>query len=151
MICKQDANFPYPLLTDAPNSYKDSTFILDVNVEENIKHYRFELIYDIDSSFINYLLECNQAQLILIIQSKDNKFYNIKLGEKYKEVSKSRMSLSNRTTIQLVIRSTEEVCFRDNNDLNSFYDEFKNEIYSPKNSVLGFSNTVVLKEVLQNL
>lgn len=145
MIYKKDANFPYPLLTNTSTSYKNSNFKLDVNLHENTHNYRFETSYDIDSNFITKLLENGQAQLILVIQSKDNKFFNLDFGDKFIEIPKSRVSLSKRTTIQLLIQSKEEVAFKENTDLNSFYGEFKDDIVVPKNSILGFSNSVTFE------
>lgn len=143
MIYKKDANFPYPILTNTSNSYYNCSFILDINLEENTNEYIFEIKYDITSPFIEKLLKNGQATLVLIIQSKDNKFFNIEYGQKTKSISKSRISLSKRTTIQLFIQSNEEINFKNNYDLSSFYEEFKDEIYVPKNSILGFSNSVV--------
>lgn len=143
MIYKKDANFPYPILTNTSNSYDNCSFILDINLEENTNEYIFEINYDITSPFIEKLLQNGQATLILIIQSKDNKFFNLEYGQKTKSISKSRISLSKRTTIQLFIQSNEEINFKNNYDLSSFYEEFKDEIDVPKNSILGFSNSVV--------
>lgn len=145
MIYKKDANFPYPLLTNTSTSYKNSNFALDVNLEENTNNYRFQIIYNIDSYFITKLQKNGQAQLILVIQSKDNKFFNLNLGDKFIEVPKSRISVSKRTTVQLLIKSKEEISFKENYDLNSFYEEFKEEIVVPKNSILGFSNSVTFE------
>ena len=145
MIYNKDANFPYPILTNTSNSYDNCSFILDINLEENTNEYVFEINYDITSSFVENLLKGGQATLVLIIQSKDNKFFNIEYGQKSRSISKSRISLSKRTTIQLFIQSNEEINFKNNNDLSSFYDEFKNEINVPKNSILGFSNSVVFE------
>jgi len=133
MIYKKDANFPYPVLTNTSNSYKSCNFILDVNLEENTHSYKFCIDYDIDSEFINGLLENGQAQLILIIQSKDNKFFKLEYGEKDKEIPKTRISLSKRTTIQLLIQSKDDISFKNNNDLSKFYEMFKDEIIVPKN------------------
>lgn len=145
MIYKKDANFPYPILTNTSNSYDNCSFILDINLEENTNEYIFEINYDITSPFIEKLLQDGQATLVLIIQSKDNKFFNIEYGQKTKSISKSRISLSKRTIIQLFIQSNEEINFKNNYDLSSFYEEFKDEIYVPKNSILGFSNSVVFE------
>lgn len=145
MIYKKDANFPYPILTNTSNSYDNCSFILDVNLEENTNEYIFEINYDITSSFIEKLLKDRQATLVLIIQSKDNKFFNIDYGQKTISISKSRISLSKRTTIQLFVQSNEEINFKYNYDLSSFYEEFKDEIDVPKNSILGFSNYVVFE------
>lgn len=143
MIYKKDANFPYPILTNTSNSYDNCSFILDINLEENTNEYIFEINYDITSPFIEKLLQNGQATLVLIIQSKDNKFFNIEYGKKTKSISKSRISLSKRTTIQLFIQSNEKINFKNNYDLSSFYEEFKDEIDVPKNSILGFSNSVI--------
>ena len=143
MIYKKDANFPYPILTNTSNSYDNCSFILDIDLQENTNEYIFEIKYDITSPFIEKLLQNGQATLVLIIQSKDNKFFNIEYGQKTKSISKSRISLSKRTTIQLFIQSNEEINFKNNYDLSSFYEEFKDEIYVPKNAILGFSNSVV--------
>ena len=143
MIYKKDANFPYPILTNTSNSYDNCSFILDINLEENTNEYIFEINYDITSPFIEKLLQNGQATLILIIQSKDNKFFNLEYGQKTKSISKSRIALSKRTTIQLFIQSNEEINFKNNYDLDLFYEGFKDEIYVPKNSILGFSNSVV--------
>ena len=145
MIYKKDVNFPYPLLTNTSNSYDGCNFILDVNLDENTNNYRFQINYEIGSPFINNLLEDGQAQLILVIQSKDNKFYNLGLNEKVKEIPKNRISLSKRTTLQLLIKAKDEICFKENMDLSSFYEEFKDEIIVPKSSILGFSNSVIFE------
>ena len=92
MIYKKDANFPYPILTNTSNSYDNCSFILDINLEENTNEYIFEINYDITSPFIEKLLQNGQATLILIIQSKDNKFFNLEYGQKTKSISKSRIS-----------------------------------------------------------
>ncbi len=142
MIYKKDANFPYPLLTNTSKSYESSNFILDVNLDENSYNYRFEITYEIDSDFVNTLIKNGQAQVVLVIQSKDNKFFNIKPEERFIEIPKSRISINNRTIIQLHLQSKEEISFKDNEDLGSFYRQFKDELVVPKNSILGFSNVV---------
>ena len=145
MIYKKDANFPYPLLTNTSSSYSSSNFILDIELEENTTDYHFGIEYDIDSEFITKLLENKKAELILVIQSRDNKFYNIEFGKKFITIPKSRISLSKRTIVQLLIKSNDEISFKDNEDLNDFYNQFKSAIVVPKNSILGFSNTVTFE------
>lgn len=145
MIYRKDANFPYPVLTNTSNSYDASNFILDVNLQENNKEYYFNFSYELDSPFINRLLETQRAQLYLVIQSKDNKFFPVRMGESSKAIPKSRISLSKRTVVQLLIQSKEAISFKDNGDLSPFYSEFKDEIVVPKNAILGFSNSVIFE------
>jgi len=145
MIYRKDANFPYPVLTNTSNSYDASNFILDVNLQENNKEYYFNFSYELDSPFINHLLETQKAQLYLVIQSKDNKFFSVKMGDTYKAIPRSRISLSKRTVVQLLIQSKEEISFKENEDLSSFYSTFKDEIVVPKHAILGFSNSVIFE------
>lgn len=143
MIYKKDANFPYPLLTNTSTSYETSHFTLDVELQENMQNYRFDIQYEIESEFINTLLDKGQAQLVLVIQSKDNKFFPLRTNQKHIEIPKSRISVSKRTVIQLHLLAKADVPFIDNDDLSEFYQQFKNEIIIPKHSILGFSNIVV--------
>lgn len=142
MIYKKSANFPYPLLSNESTAYSNCEFNLDINLDENSNSYRFYFKYEITSEYIMNLLRDGQAQLILVIQSKDNKFYYLKLQDKYIDIPKTRISLSKRTNIQMSIKVNNEVDFSQNYDLNSFYNEFKDEIVISKNSILGFSNVV---------
>lgn len=143
MIYKKDANFPYPLLTNTSTSYETSHFTLAVELQENMQNYRFDIQYEIESEFISTLLEKEEAQLFLVIQSKDNKFFPLRTNQKHIEIPKSRISVSERTVIQLHLLAKEDVPFNDNDDLSTFYQQFKDEIIVPKHSILGFSNIVV--------
>ncbi|MEG1254409.1 hypothetical protein [Clostridium sp.] len=143
MIYKKDANFPYPILTNVSNSYENCEFILDIDLNENVEDYRFEINCEITSNFINMRLVKGQAQLILVIQSKDNKFFNVGVDDKFICIPKSRISMSKRTIIQMLIQAKEEISFKDNSDLSSFYDQYRQEIKVDANSILGFSNTVL--------
>ncbi|MEH7086414.1 hypothetical protein V7139_27330 [Neobacillus drentensis] len=143
MIYKKDANFPYPILTNSSTSYETSHFTLDVQLQENAQSYRFEIQYEIESEFMNRLVENGLVQLILVIQSKDNKFYPLRPRQTYIEIPKSRISVSKRTIIQLHLQAKADISFKDNDDLSGFYLQFKDEINVPKHSILGFSNIVV--------
>ena len=143
MIYKKEANFPYPLLTNTSDSYEQCQFTLDIDLQENTEHYHFNVKSEIESLFIKKLIQSKQAKLILVIQSKDNKFYDVKLNEDQIIIPKTRLSLSKRTTLQLFIQAVDDVNFAANEDLASFYDDIKEGITVPKHSVLGFSNCVI--------
>lgn len=150
MIYKKDATFSYPVLTNTSTSYEDSSFILDVSLEENTNDYRFIIDYKLSSPFLKSLIDTGDANAILIIQSKDNKFYKLDPKQRAIEVPKSRVSLNKRTSIQMHLQSTNEINFSYNHDLASFYDDFKDEITIPKHSLLGYSNIVVFEGSIQN-
>lgn len=143
MIFDKDANFPYPVLTNKLDSYRNNDFILSLQLDENTMNYVISIDYDINSSFIKRLIESGQAKLLFIIKSRDNMFFELGANQKYIQIPKSRLTLSKRTTIQLFVQANEEITFEDNYDLNDFYSQFKDEIRVPKNSLLGYSNTVV--------
>lgn len=145
MIYKKNANFPYPVLTNDSHTYAESNFILDVSLEENSGFYRFLFNYDLDSPFLSRLIKENKAQLIFIIQSRDNKYFLVNHRETFIDIPKTRLSLSKRTSIQLQIQSKEEVSFATNEDLNDFYLQFKNDIRVPKNALLAYSNVVLFE------
>ena len=81
--------------------------------------------------------------MIFVIQAKDNKFFNLGVNDRFVSIPKSRLSLSKRTSIQLIIKSKEDISFEFNDDLSDFYDSFKKDITVPKNSILGFSNILI--------
>lgn len=143
MIYKKDANFPYPLLTNTSTSYESSEFTLDVDLKENTNSYMFVLDYEIDSEFVKKQLEEKKAKLILVIQSRDNKFFPLNYGEKVVEIKRSRISLNKRTTIQLLIQANEEISLAENDELSSFYDALKQELVIPRHGIVGFSNLVL--------
>lgn len=145
MIYKKDANFPYPLLTNTSSSYENCEFTIDIDLKENTNSYVFLLEYEIDSEFVKQLLEKKQAQLILVIQSKDNRFFPISYGDKNVEIKRSRISLNKRTTIQLLIQAKEEISLKQNDELSGFYEALKEELSIPRHAIVGFSNLVIFE------
>lgn len=147
MIYRQDANFPYPVFSNTTNGYTNNYFELDVSVNETTLDYLFNIEVDIDSEYMKQLLTSGKAQLIFIIQSQDNKFHRLDWGQRVVKVKKTRVSLNERTSIQLHIQALEDINFKDNNDLSDFYYQFREEINVTKYSLLGYSNVITLRNV----
>ncbi|WP_313237276.1 hypothetical protein [Sporosarcina ureae] len=145
MIYKKDANFPYPVLTNTSNSYESGGFTLNVDLKENTDNYRFDIELEIESDFLKELLSTRKAKLYLVVQSKDNKFYEVDLNTKFIDIPKTRISINNRTSLQMSIQSKEEISFAYNDDINSFFKEFREEIVVSRYAILGFSNTVIFE------
>lgn len=142
MIYTKEANFPYPILSNNSDSYSLNYFNLDVNINDDVDHYYFNIDYEIDSSFINYLINEELVQLILVIQTKDSKFFKLSKDEKQVKIKKTRISIQDRTAVQLHIQALETINFSDNYDLNSFYLSLKEDIEVEKFNLLGYSNIV---------
>lgn len=143
MIYSKKANFPFPILTNNSFDYNDAEFEFDVTLSDNTDNYIFDISYTISSNFINELLRSKKARLILIIKSKDNQFHLLKsLINPSIIIPKSRLSLSERTVLQLMIQTTDNITFSSNNDLTEFYTDLKNDIQINKGMALGFSNLV---------
>ena len=96
------------------------------------------------------LLEKGEAEYLLVIQTKDTKFFTLSHDNLQIEILKNRISLSNRTSIQLHIVSKVDIPFKDNHELSSFYDSLKESIVIPKFSMIGFSNIVTSEGGLKN-
>lgn len=147
MIYKKSANFPYPILsgissTTMNDQYADGYFNFKVEVHEDTDYFYFDFTYELDSPFINQLLKEKKAQMILVIQTRDSKFYRLSPTDRQIRISKNRISLKNRTEIQLHIQALEEINFAYNNDLKPFYDSYKQSINVDRYALLGYSNVV---------
>lgn len=150
MIYKKDANFPYPLITETALAYVDSAFQISVGFEEDKDVYRFNINRELTSAFVRSLLENGAAEYLLVIQSKDTKFYKLSPDQMSVEILKRKISLSNRTSIQMHIVAKESISFAENNELTGFYDRMKNQIEVGKYSMIGYSNIVTFEGGMKN-
>lgn len=149
MIYKKEANFPYPVLSSSIANYEESEFNIAVSFNEENDSYRFNVEHVMSSKFIEKLLVEDKAQYILNMQTKDTKFFPLKHDDLVVEIPKNRMSLSNRTSIQLHIVAKESISFAENDELNPFYDQMKGAIYVKKNSMLAYSNVVTFEGAMK--
>lgn len=150
MIYKKDANFPYPILSSNTFAYEESDFTIKVSFEEDGDLYRFKIMPQLTSEFVEALINSGDAQYLLVIQSKDTKFFPLDLHNLQVEIAKSRMSLSSRTSIQIHIVAKSDIHFNNNHELNRFYEELKQSIIVPKFSMIGFSNIVTFEGGMKN-
>jgi len=150
MIYKKDANFPYPILSSNTFAYEESDFTIKVSFEEDGDYYRFKILPQLTSAFVEALLNSGDAQYLLVIQSKDTKFFPLALHHLQVDIAKSRMSLSSRTSIQVHIVAKSDIHFNNNYELNRFYEELKQSIVVPKFSMLGYSNIVTFEGGMKN-
>ena len=147
MIYKKDANFPYPILTNTSNAYNNAKFHLVIGLDEIGNDYCFEPQYDISSEFIKSQIQSENASLILVVQNKDTKFYEMDQDQKFIKIPRERISIKEKTSIQLLIKAKEDISFINNEDLSDFYGNFKESILVPKNSILGLSNIITLNVI----
>ena len=143
MIYTKKANFPYPLYTNDSMDYQDPLFDLDIDMGEDTEDYILEIHFQIRSSYLMRLLQSHNAQLLLIIKSRDNQFHIIEdIAKPVVKISKSRLCLNTRTVMQLILRAREDISYEENHDLVAYFDEIRSEILIHKGCALGFSNTV---------
>lgn len=143
MIYKKDASFPYPILSNTSSSYVDNAFTFDVvDLKETNDDYIFELKYEIGSNFIKNLLRLEKVCLNFVIQSKDNIFKRLDNDERKVKISKNRLTLNEKTRVQIQVQTLEKVSMEKNEDLTSFYIQMKEDIIIPKYSLIGYSNLV---------
>lgn len=142
MIYNKNASFPYPVLTENHDCYS-AEFLVDVELAENTVDYIFSIKYNLESKFLNELIKNSKAKVMLVIQSKDNKFFELSSNDHEQRIKKTRLSLNKRTAIQLLIMVCEDISFEHNGDIIPFYDKIKKSIIVQKNSVLGISNVIL--------
>ena len=142
MIFSKNAIFPYPVLKNELDDYTENIFNLEVDLKDNTNEFIFEITYEIGSDYIKNLIDTKKAALFLVIRAKDNKFFRVENNSKV-SIPKNRISLDNRTSIQLIIRAEEQIDFHDNNDLTDFYTGIKTKISIDKHCLLGLSNVVI--------
>lgn len=142
MIFSKNAIFPYPVLKNELDDYTENIFNLEVDLKDNTNEFIFEITYEIGSDYIKNLIDTKKAALFLVIRAKDNKFFRVENNSKV-SIPKNRISLDNRTSIQLIIRAEEQIDFHDNNDLTGFYMGIKSKISIDKHCLLGLSNVVI--------
>lgn len=144
MIYTKKANFPYPILMNYTDDYKDAKFELDVILRDNADDYIMDISWNINSDFIKKQLKSENASLMLIIKSKDNQFYKIKYSKNAQIcIPKSKLCINTKTVIQLMIKTNTNISFKENGDLNEFYCDIKEDIQIKAGMVLGFSNIVI--------
>ncbi|MDW4219137.1 hypothetical protein QI050_11075 [Staphylococcus saprophyticus] len=143
MIYDKDVAFPYPVLTNSSNGYVDCSFEFDINdLYDDGRNFIFEITYNIKNNFIKTLINESKAIIVFIVYSQDNYFKRLTANQNKIIIPKSKISLSNRTTIQLHIQSLEEISMSNCNELAPFYDKYKDQIKLSKHVLLGYSNLV---------
>ncbi len=143
MIYNKDVAFPYPVLTNSNNGYIDSSFDFDISdLYDDGKNYIFYIIYKIENKFIKSLINEGKAIIVFIARAQDNYFKKLEANQTKIIIPKSKISLFNRTTIQLHIQSLEEITMTNCDELTPFYDKYKDKIILYKNVLLGYSNLV---------
>ncbi|NBK48322.1 hypothetical protein EON06_11350 [Staphylococcus delphini] len=143
MIYNKDVVFPYPILTNSDNGYKNSSFEFDVHrLIDNGSQYIFKIDFNIRSRFISNLVKEGKAAIIFIIRSQDNYFVRLQENQKEIIIPKSKLSLLSKTVVQLHIQTLEEISMFECKELSPFYDQYKDEIKLAKHVLLGYSNTV---------
>lgn len=145
MIYNKAASFPYPVLAHNNDSYNDNEFYFDTELIETTKSYTFKFQYDIGSNFVSSLYDNRQIEMLFIIETEDNFFEILDYGQKEVKVEKNRLSLSKNTSIQLQLQAREDISFQNCDELSDFYEQFKDQIIIPKNSLIGYSDTVIFQ------
>jgi hypothetical protein len=138
MIFDRESTFPYPILSKFTTDYPFARFNLEVSIEDSPTNYIFKIDYEINSDFINDLIQKNKAKIYFLIESKDSKFFETKKNSI--SIPKNRITLSKKTYIQLVVMATENFSFESNHDLDEFYKNDKKNIMIEKFNILALSN-----------
>jgi hypothetical protein len=144
MIFKKDVSFPYPILAPFNEDYPECEFDLDVNFEliENDTLFRFQVSPTLNSEFLNGLIKNKKAKYKLIISSHDSKIFDFDESIGSVDIPRNRISLKRKTQIQMALVATEEINFKDNNDLDNYYQSLKNNVNIQKDHLLALSEVI---------
>lgn len=142
MIYSKKASFPHPIYSDSSNSYLDPSFTIDIDLNDLYNEYLFKGTYEIESEYIKNLIKEQRVKVYFIVQSKDNKFYEVTDKQFEIHIPKSRISLSKRTSIQLLIMAKEDLSLSNNMELDEFYSARRKTIVIPTNSLVALSNVI---------
>lgn len=141
MIYTKPTNFSYPILNNLQDDYLDKNFYIDIKTDyKDGRNYQFKINVDLASEFLLNEIKENRAKILLIISSVDSRYYEVNLDDPVVKVADNRVYLKNNTKFQSIIMSTDNINFKDNNDLHPFYDEFKSDINVGPGKLLAFSN-----------
>lgn len=142
MIYEKNANFPYPILSPYSTSFNSLDFRMEVELTVQPDVYLFDLEAVIDSTFIRKLIMDNLAKIYFVIQSRDNQFFELTDFKQRVTVKKTDISFDKRTKLQMHIRSMDKISYAENYELNDFFQSFRQELFVPKHSLIGFSQVV---------
>lgn len=140
MIFNKDAIFPYPILSPYSYDYRDCKFTFNLDLIEESDKYKFIFEIELTSSFIRSLISQKKARYIAIINSVDNKIYELTENEVY--IQKNKVILSKQTTIQVYIVANTRFSMLNNYELQPFYDNSKKDIYIKKHTAIAISNVI---------
>jgi hypothetical protein len=144
MIFKKDVSFPYPILAPFNEDYPECEFDLDINFEliEEDTVFRFQVTPNLNSHFLNNLLQEKKAKYKLIISSHDSKIFDYDEDQGSVDIPRNRISLKRKTQIQMALVAMEEINFKDNLDLDSYYNALKSNVNIQKDHLLALSEVV---------
>ncbi|MGL5125690.1 MAG: hypothetical protein ACRC6U_06840 [Fusobacteriaceae bacterium] len=142
MIYTEDASFPYPIISSNSSDYTNNNFFFDIDVKSNNDFYSLELKIQLESSFLTKLLESEKIEYYVIIKTQDSSFYKVP-SNKILEIEKSKLSFKSNSQVQLILKSSCKIDFKDNHDIDSFYTDDNESLIIDKNSIIGFSNVVI--------
>ncbi len=146
MIYMKQASFPYPILNNQSDDYENAIFNLQLDLSDDSNFYKLTIKSEISSEFLKNLIRSSKAELILVIKSKDNKFYKIDSIEKTElKIEKSKISFGKKTVMQLMIKSSTKISFTENNEINEFYRNYKDKINIDEGHALGFSSIILFE------
>lgn len=141
MIYFKETIFPHPILYNNCSDYISNKFELDVELSQNSEYYIFEISYEINSEFIMNLIKEGRVKKFLIIKTDDTSFFELSEGNKL-EINVKKISLNSKTKVQLFLQAKEDISFDKNEDLNIFYNDYKDQIIIKKGMCIAFSNVI---------
>lgn len=137
--------FPYPVLSEYSDSYKDNTFLCDTSFEYDSVTAYIKLKFTLNDQTIKVLLKNDKIGLFFVVDCSETKYRELfpifldKNDEFTQEIPLER--LNGDIEIVSLLISNDEIINYSNNNLS---DEYRNEtVILPKYAIVGYTDTDV--------
>lgn len=137
--------FPYPVLSEFNDSYKDNTFSCETNFEYDSVNGFFTFSYSLNDEKILKFLKEGKVGLYFVVDCSETKYrelFSVELDDgknAHKEIPLEKLNGSFELVSILI--SKEDICDYSNENLSDLYDG--ETVNLPKNSIIGFTETEV--------
>lgn len=126
----EDRFYPYPLLTEARDDYKEKSFSADINITNVNKSYQIDASFQIDEPQIKNLIDLGRASYSLFILNEETRYRKIEstFQPNISLTIKASMLTGKVTIIPIVVANSNINDFESPN----FNDDYKGYCFSIK-------------------
>lgn len=139
MRVKYNKLFPYPVLCEELDDYKDNTFSVDIKPEKDINKILLKCVVNINDEELKSMIEKNEVDIVYHVECAKNLFRKIyKFNELATEIYIDNKDLNGTVDICVFIVAAHDIMQYRNDNFNDDYENTYFEIQ--KGNIMGFYN-----------